>query len=681
MMRDSYSPLFTHYEPQDKEKMTHPDLSRRREQGFTLVELLVVMAITVILLGLIFGPLVQGFNLTNRARVQVLAQDTARRTMEDVQRELSNAVFLFDNSNEPINLWFYNENNEPVALRIPFAMIDIVPPAREQDQNAQLNQNQIDPTTGLAIDRGDVALPLAPGRVLVRYWLGLRDNTSDRDPTDQTSGIPRKSYWNFYDNTRSTQRGFSDHNPVLLYRAVVSPYLPTGQVDTRLFRVSPQGQPILYDPNFFYDAADATIPANSGLSSAALPGWRDKNGDGRVNIGENWAAIARVMVPADRADEVSLDRDEQRQIIYYNGVPRATPHIRFQPTYVGNDNGAATSVNDTGNESPNLAPSTYAATNGHWTLPYGLYIFRSALSDNPLRFFYAEGRLASGQIAPGGNGVIYYREYDTVNNTLIRNDPVAGFPLDANGHLSPADARPEIMFTVDARRGLVNFAFPDSIVLHDSQGNPQPSRFAPEEVNQRFDTANTAGQNAYRYISLAALDTLLNPGVQSPLTQIPNVRIVPGSEVVKGPDMRPGPHYGKEITYTRLPADTPPQNIGLNEYTINYTDRPNTNANLTQDEQALLRMGTIVFSSLKNNEPYEGAVNSLPTQDADGNPAARITVTYQIQNNFPTDVVKLDYLTRHLMTFVLGVRLYDLGSGQPQQVTLTQKIRVRNLQR
>jgi hypothetical protein len=67
--------------------------------------------------------------------------------------------------------------------------------------------------------------------------------------------------------------------------------------------------------------------------------------------------------------------------------------------------------------------------------------------------------------------------------------------------------------------------------------------------------------------------------------------------------------------------------------------------------------------------------------DADGNPAAKITVTYQMQNNQANDVVKADYLTRQLMTFALSVRLYDVNSGQAQQVTLTQKIKVRNLQR
>src|ERR1043166_5284195 len=78
-----------------RNKMISPSF-RYRNRGFTLLELLVVMAITTILLGLIFGPMIQGFNLTNRARVQVLAQDTARQAMEIIQRDTANGVFVFD---------------------------------------------------------------------------------------------------------------------------------------------------------------------------------------------------------------------------------------------------------------------------------------------------------------------------------------------------------------------------------------------------------------------------------------------------------------------------------------------------------------------------------------------------------------------------------------------------------
>jgi type II secretory pathway pseudopilin PulG len=72
--------------------------------AFTLVELLIVMAISIIILGLLFGPLVQGFNLTRRTQAITQAQDAIRFGLENLIRELSEAAFVYDNSSTPIIL-------------------------------------------------------------------------------------------------------------------------------------------------------------------------------------------------------------------------------------------------------------------------------------------------------------------------------------------------------------------------------------------------------------------------------------------------------------------------------------------------------------------------------------------------------------------------------------------------
>lgn len=617
-----------------------------RKRGFTLVELLVVMAITTILLGLIFGPLVQGINLTNRARVQVLAQDTARLVMSSIQREIADGVFVFDNSGSSINIWV-NNGGTVTPISIPFAMVDLVPPAHVNDLNTTLDPSNIDPTTGLAMDRGNVVLPVMPGRVIVRYWLGLRDNATV-DGGGQ-SGMPKKPYHNYY----ADMKGFSlsDHNPVILYRAVVSPYRPDGTVDRRLFHVDAKGQPILYDPNFFYD---------NGVASEAYPGWKDANGDGQVNYSENWRAVARAMVPVDRADLVVAQRRNDGTL----DCTRLIPQVRFQPTYVGSDSMAPSQLGDAGNEAPTTACTSVIGSYGHWATPYRLYVFKSSLDANPLQYYYWTG-----------SGNVRYQEstFDTgAGQWSVTQDVDTGFnPL--NPDLS-AGQSPEIMFTVEPKRGVVNFAFSDSVCLHDSSGNPDPSEFQASDVNGEFNTAaadtNVGPLHAYRYVRL----TNLPDGRVSPLTQIPGSMIVPGTEVVKGPDMRPGPHYGQEITYTRVPRRSDPKQLGPNEYMINYTDV----TNVQDQNDPLQRAGTIVFDSRENGA---GVLNSLPTQKADGSTADPIRVTYQLQNNRSSYVVKADYLTRQLMTFTLGVRLYDVQSGQPQQVTLTQRVAVRNLQR
>jgi prepilin-type N-terminal cleavage/methylation domain-containing protein len=707
--------------PRRRINMIGHSLPRKQEQGFTLIELLVVMAITVILLGLIFGPLVQGFNLTNRARVQIETQDVARRVMEIASRDLSNGVFVFDNSNEPIYLWIRTPNaaGDPlgpaVPTALPFAQVDLVPPARLIDQDAAVQPQDIDPTTGLPrsfnpeIDvqndpRFKVALPLAPGRTIVRYFLGLRDNTSEADPTSLTTGRPLKPYTNYYDNPSIT--ALNTHNPVILYRAVISPYLPDGRVDERFFHKDAAGRPILYDPNFFYDNTDAP----TGLPP--IPGYNGPNARGYGRLFENWKLVARAVVPTDRADEVIVQRGTNGKPVYYpdpvtGPYMRMTSLVRLQPTYMGNDAGAPTSTRDPGNEAPNVAPSTHRETYGHWTTPHRIYIYRNRLNTNPLPEFFW---LNTGAI----DDEVMAENVDIATGTVTSSQEAYWYPNWRPLLLSPQTGRqipppnsnkgapnnvPLILFSVDARKGIINYAFPDSIMLHDGTGKPVPSQFDPAVLNQQYDvywsTNPDNRPNAIRYFSLKQLPN----GRQSPLNLIPNCQIVPGSEVVAGPDMRPGPHYGKQITYTRRPrAEYGGQDsLGPNEYMINYTDVPNANLNDADPmNKALMSAGTIILRSTYdepyNKRPQAGTQQygpweyALPEYQADVNgnltlPAAPITVTYQIQNNLPIYSVRGDYLTRELMTFALGVRLYEFNSRQPQQVTLTRKVKVQNLQR
>ena len=704
--------------------------------GFTLIELLVVMAITAILLGLIFGPMIQGFNLTNRARVQVLAQDSARAAMEIAQRDMANAVYVFHqipafNQLLPINgsqreaaepnsvsLWVRDGSRNLRRILLAYGMMDFVPPARTMDQNIPISSAALDPTTGLALQRGDVALPLAPGRTITRYWLGLRNNTPGRGtvlvaaPEDQTTGWPAVPYGNFYENTREIS--LQEHNPVALFRAVVSPYVPSPgppQVDRRLFRIA-SGQPVMYDPNFWYDGGNAqNVVLPDGTTTNRVSGWKDLNGDGLVQICENWRAIAEAVVPVDRADLVISERDDQNRTLYFDTprglaqgfrVPRVAPQCRFQPTYVGNDAGAPSAMEDLNNEAPTVAPSAFRESAGHWTLPYRAYVYRSALTAAILRYFVFDGRI----LDEGATLLFNIREqqFDTVNRQLTSDLPVAYRVRKDHylaGRLWLADGeRPNIIYNVDDRRGVINFAVPHSAVLGWEQVGTQwrevPAAFFADEANQRWSAADALGEQGYRYINLADMAYTPPAGTTAPTsfsrrspftvvgtdTYIPNAQLVPGSETVIGPDMRPGPHYGLPITYTRIPRSNDPLSIGPNEYMINYSDiQPPATG--TTALHPVNQAGTIIFDS--NRDPQGRVEHVLPVFQADGitriSNQANIMVTYKIQNNLRSDVVKADYLTREMMTVALGVRLFEFNSGQPQQVTLTQKIKIRNLQR
>lgn len=662
---------------------------KRATAAFTLIELLVVMAITVILLGLIFGPMVQGFNLTNRARVQALTQDVARQAMEEVQRSLDEGMFVgqqigptFHSRNpDSITFWVPGPGGQPQPIDMPNAMIEVFLPQRENDTSTLI---PTDPTTGFPVDRGQLVVPLLGSRFRIRIWVGLRDNASR---TVNGVGQPVKLYSNFYENPSATS--LRDHNPYVLYIARYSRMVrnQAGQfvVDTRLFRLDADGEAIT-DPNFFHDNSVAVAPP--GIASAALPGWKDLNGDGQVNICENWRAIARPLVPVDRADLAVVARDENRNPLYdpNTGRMRISSLVKFQSTYVGNDPGVPTSQTDARNEAPITLPSRVSGQFGHWFMSRRIFVFNNDLSSPSLSYFY--------WVPLDLNPSVKY--YDAGSGQFLDTgfypDLVASYPVPRVdfGALNPNV--PQILMTATAVAGQVDFTLPDSCYWHDATGAPvndwrniRPLAYDPAAINATKTNPDPAVSQ--RTLSLLTLPN----GQPSPLFQLwnynasgqklRNVVITPGSEVVTGPDQRPGPNYGRSVTYTRVPRTGDIGNIGLNEYMINYADLvPGT-------DDPLLRVGTIIFNSKGDD------ASALPTSyvDATGavRPAAPVTVTWRVQNNMYFDggnqprasIVRLDYITRQVQTVQIGVRLYDLQSGQPQQMTLTQKFRIRNLKR
>ncbi|HZO87942.1 MAG TPA: prepilin-type N-terminal cleavage/methylation domain-containing protein [Chthonomonadaceae bacterium] len=718
-------------------------VARTLRGGFTLLELLVVMAITAILLGLIFGPVIQSFNLTSRARTQVESQAAARSAMSQVTRLLSNAVFVYDNGQTPLNLWFNDlagsqkDTGDPDYIRdqiyIPsmFTMVEYVTPARQLDQHP--GNLPIDPTTGEPIygpavpaSQSGFALPLAPGRAVGRIWIGLLDNaTQPHTPVDgqtQQNGMPMHPYANRFEDPRRSQ-----DNRYALFHADVVAYVPDPDVapdqranapyvpDLRLFHTvdangnlvdTKDGRLVLHDPNFFYDNSLAGGKSSGAGDPAkwAVPGWRDLNGDGKVQIAENWRAVATVIVPVDKLDMIALDRDPNtNQVLYFkNGVqttdadgqPMVRPLATFSPTFLQNDPGVPTALENTANESPSPAPTTYLSSESHWAEPYRVFVYRSQsdfgdpLALNPLDYYEyvptpdGKGKIVHVSLAPG----------DTPPDpaTLPDVGPNNGFV---------GNNKALFAFTVDPQRGIINFAFPSSVAAngYPTDVAPGAQRYSPDAIN-----AAITGPYEKRYLDLRTMprDTWnglpLNPnGSESVLDQYRTnvgapalVRIVPGSERVYGPDQRPGPHYGYRTLYTRVSANAGA--IGPNEYKINYEDVRNAQAADPNDPR--VRIGYIEFDSTWDTSagPNSGmGPHSLPvakynpqTGQIDPNlPADPVEVYYDFQMNRPNDVVKVDYLTRTMMNIVLEARLFDPASSRPQITALTNRIKVRNLQR
>src|SRR5688572_24695348 len=74
------------------------ELMQRKHQGFTLIEMITVLAIIAVLMTLIIVPVVQTFNLLRGAQSFADAQDKARTLIERITREMSNAAGVRDNA-------------------------------------------------------------------------------------------------------------------------------------------------------------------------------------------------------------------------------------------------------------------------------------------------------------------------------------------------------------------------------------------------------------------------------------------------------------------------------------------------------------------------------------------------------------------------------------------------------
>jgi hypothetical protein len=141
----------------------------------------------------------------------------------------------------------------------------------------------------------------------------------------------------------------------------------------------------------------------------------------------------------------------------------------------------------------------------------------------------------------------------------------------------------------------------------------------------------------------------------------PTASIVPGSEVVIGPDQRFGPNYGRPIRYQRVSAAnaTP----GPNQYRILYQD--------TVPYQEVMRVYGFTPQLLRGYiEFYSDPRMPLP-------PNAEIFVTFYYRFNLNGDSYVADYQTRRLMNLKVGLKYY--GAQQPVNYALTTQLEAPNI--
>ncbi|HUV03746.1 MAG TPA: prepilin-type N-terminal cleavage/methylation domain-containing protein, partial [Armatimonadota bacterium] len=321
-------------------------------RGFTLVEILVVLALTMIIMGLVLIPLVQSFKLTRRAEVMVRAQDDARLALSLISRDLAYAMYVYDNTKHPMDFPVVDQDGNPITVTVPYARVDLVLPrmrayCTSPDHTPGVAReyptHYVDPTgkENVLLDEAAPTCPedgsplqlrpiepLAPDTKIVRYFVGLKD--------------PAKPYSNGYTHKLTAAE---EDNLYVLYRVEFSPS------DPDLFENTGPGdlENNINDGSFFYNL--------------------NVSGFGET-YAEAWRKISRPIVTLDGTDLVRIKYVDYEGVV----VTIVTPTVRFEPTAIYNDPLVPTSESADDPEHGDTPPTVFKASYGHWVLPYEISV-------------------------------------------------------------------------------------------------------------------------------------------------------------------------------------------------------------------------------------------------------------------------------------------------------------------
>jgi hypothetical protein len=635
---------------------------------------------------------------------------------------------------------------QEVDVLAPYTRMDLIIPAQTGQRGP--TGGFIDPITGkedptLQNFKGQTQLPVAPGATIVRYFVGLRD--------------PFQPYNNPYDGLLLARNGTRD-NLYVLYRAEVQPRVfqtiagnNVYAANLQYFEADANSQPILDDPRFFvpnFDGAGAAITNDAKADRVRnwfrravvqtevsrydmlqtvydLNSRRVQNRAGVPTViplvqfrptrvasepAEGQIAV-RLGQETDNADRIAPDVFTTKLGLWSNATVRTWP-AGWSNLGVGNE--YLVGRTDANNGLPGAAPgfSIYAYDpDGPIADDFlgGVEVFDLSTYDSVQ---------ASGQRYPFTQAV---QAANTRSNWL--NDPAARsiftpYAFDgAKGRIIASFGinevgSPSIAPPIDNPGNLPNIASGAAETPRTAAnlaGNFYDAAFST--VNQRFnkvwdmwetDTTNAFGvrnldqSRIHRFIDLRLLNQ--PDGTTSPLN--PNlgfkVAVVPGSEIVTGPDQNAGPNFGQPVRYVRVST-----NPGPNQYRINYTSQLEPGLNGGAPDYSLIGLSGAALSGFDpdvyNAQNFASAIiqpqfkpgyiqlNSDPnTPIPDGN----IRVSYRFQftgaqsgaaTGAKTDIFAVDYDSRELMSILLSIRNYPQSNlPNPQNVTLKATAKVRN---
>jgi len=221
-----------------------------------------------------------------------------------------------------------------------------------------------------------------------------------------------------------------------------------------------------------------------------------------------------------------------------------------------------------------------------------------------------------------------------------------------------------------------------------------------ERFNWVYDNATNLQSQVDRFIDLRVTNNA--DGSVSPLNPLfgfGKARIVPGSEIIYGPDQLPGPNQGNTIRYVRTTRAP-----GPNQYQINYVDQAEPTNSTGAIDYSMIGLTNAQLNgfnpSVYDSQNFCSAIvqprfkkgyvkfNSDPNVPL---PIGQIQIAYRFQFNgtqkglaagvSTNDVFAVDYDTRQLISVLLTIRNYPQTTNipNPQTVTVKATATVRNV--
>ncbi len=135
----------------------------RRASGFTLIEVIVALALFAVLMVVVFVPLTQATRFMSVGRTRSELQQAANATMSQLQRDLSRAIYIYPNDNLP-----------GITDKLPYSATlgtSLPPYYRGTVRNATTgNTSRIDMLLPEIDSLGNVKYPLTPAKYIVTYY-------------------------------------------------------------------------------------------------------------------------------------------------------------------------------------------------------------------------------------------------------------------------------------------------------------------------------------------------------------------------------------------------------------------------------------------------------------------------------------------------------------------------------